>query len=191
MDEFDRVDILVNASRQVLVSDPLNSDDDGFETLIAQNVTPALRLSQLVARRMIRQAEDDDQSEGTIGAIVNLTSIAARRTRPELMSYSVSSAALDQLTRSLAVALAEHRIRVNAVAIGSVMSASLRNALKGSPDLRNTILEATPLGRIGGAGEVAETVQYLASDSSDFLTGQIITVDGGRSLIDPVACPEH
>ncbi len=191
IDEFDRVDILVNASRQILRSDPLNPDEDAFETLIEQNVTTSLRVSQVIARRMIKQAENDAQPEGNIGAIVNLTSIAARRTHADLLSYSVSCAALDQMTRSLAVALSGHRIRVNAVAFGSVMSASLRHALKESGDLRTTITEATPLGRIGEADEVAEAVQYLASNSSGFVTGQILSVDGGRTLIDPVDAPVH
>jgi 7-alpha-hydroxysteroid dehydrogenase len=91
----------------------------------------------------------------------------------------------------MAVALSEHRIRVNAVAIGSVMSASLRDALKDDSDLRGRVTDATPLGRIGEADEVAEAVQYLASESSSFVTGQILTVDGGRTLIDPVMAPVH
>ncbi len=199
VDEFDRVDILVNASRQVLESDPLNPDDDAFDTMMEQNVTTSLRLSQIIAKRMIKQAADDAQNGGTagtgsaenIGAIINLTSIAARRTHPKLLSYSVSSAALDQVTRSMAVSLAKHRIRVNAVAFGSVMSASLRASLKDHADLRERMTNATPLGRIGEADEVAEAVQYLASDSSSFVTGQILTVDGGRTLIDPVDAAVH
>ncbi|MDQ7081038.1 MAG: SDR family oxidoreductase [Paracoccaceae bacterium] len=191
LDEFDRVDILVNAARQVMQSDPLNPDDDAFETMLEQNVMTSLRLSQIIAKRMIKQARDEGQGEGTIGAIINLSAIAARRAHPALMSYSVASAALDQLTRSLAVALAEYRIRVNAVAIGSVMSASLRNTLKSHADLRNRLIDATPLGRIGEADEVAEAVQYLASESSSFVTGQILTVDGGRTLIDPVDLAVH
>jgi 7-alpha-hydroxysteroid dehydrogenase len=191
IDEFDRVDILVNASRQVLRSDPLNPDDDAFATLMDQNVVTSLRLSQMIAKRMMKQAEDDDQPEGNIGSIVNLTSIASRRTHSGLMSFSIACAALDQMTRSMAVALSEHRIRVNAVAIGSVMSASLRDALKEDTDLRSRVTNATPLGRIGEADEVAEAVQYLASDSAGFVTGQILTVDGGRTLIDPVTTPSH
>jgi len=91
----------------------------------------------------------------------------------------------------MAVALAEHRIRVNAVAIGSVMSASLLATLKDNAELRGQIQQITPMGRIGEASEVAEAVQYLASDSASFVTGQILTVDGGRTLIDPVPSPEH
>lgn len=189
IDAFDKVDILVNASRQVLPSDPLNPDDDAVEQLLQQNLITPLRLSQLVAKRMIKQAEGSESRMA--GTIVNLSSIAARRTHPELLGYSVSCAALDQLTRSLAVALAPHRIRVNSVAFGSVMSASLKDTLRDNRDFRADIEEHTPLGRIASATELAETVQYLASEGSGFMTGQIMTVDGGRTLLDPVAAPAH
>jgi len=189
IDAFDQVDILVNASRQVMVSDALNPDDDAVETLLRQNLITALRTSQLVAKRMIKHAEGN--TEGVAGTIVNLSSIAARRTHPDLLAFSVSSAALDQMTRSLAVALAPHRIRVNAVAFGSVMSASLQDTLRENRDYRADIEDHTPLGRIASATELAEAVQYLACDSSGFMTGQIMTVDGGRTLLDPVAAPAH
>src|SRR6056297_2505680 len=84
LDAFDKVDVLVNASRQVLPSDPLNPDDDAVEQLLRQNLITPLRLSQLVAKRMIKQAEEDGDSR-MAGTIVNLSSIAARRTHPELL----------------------------------------------------------------------------------------------------------
>ena len=189
IDAFERVDILVNASRQVMATDPLDPDDDTVSELIQQNALTAYKVSQAVARRMIKQAEGLDS--GPVGAIVNLSSIAARRAHPDLLGYSVSSAALDQLTRSMAVSLAPHRIRVNAVAFGSVMSASLKGSLKGDGDMREAILENTPLQRIASASEVSDAVQYLASDASAFVTGQIITVDGGRTLIDPAYVAAH
>ena len=189
LDAFDRVDILVNGSRQILPSDPLELEDTSFETLMTQNVTTAYRLTQTVARRMIKQAEG--KTEGQAGAIVNLSSIAARRTHPRLVSYSVSAAALDQLTRSFAVAFAEHRIRVNAVAFGSVMSASLKDALKNNEGYRGDIESHTPLGRIAAPSELAEAAQFLASEGAGFVTGQIMTLDGGRTLLDPVGAPAH
>jgi len=191
LDAFDRVDILVNASRQVVASDPLNADDDAVNVLLQQNLMTGYRLTQLVAKRMIRQAEADGRETGLVGSIVNLSSIAARRTHPELLAYSVSCAALDQMTRSMAVALAPHRIRVNAIAFGSVMSASLKSALKGEEAMREEIIENTPLARIASAHEVAEAAQFLASDGAGFMTGQILTVDGGRTLVDTVATPAH
>jgi 7-alpha-hydroxysteroid dehydrogenase len=192
LDAFDRVDILVNASRQMISSDPLDPEKDGVETLLQQNLMTSLRLCQLVAKRMIKQAEGEDaEGKGNVGSIVNLSSIAARRTHPDLLGYSVSSAALDQMTRSLAVALAPHRIRVNSVAFGSVMSASLKEALKENADFRSDIRDHTPMNRIAKPEEVAEAVQFLASDGAGFMTGQIITVDGGRTLLDPVTAPAH
>lgn len=191
IDAFDRVDILVNASRQMRRADPLNADDDAVTELLNQNLITSLRLSQLCAKRMILQAEKDGQTEGPVGSIINLSSIAARRTHPDLLAYSVSSAALDQMTRSLAVALAPHCIRVNAVAFGSVMSASLQGALKENSDFREQIIDNTPLSRIASAAELAEVTQFLASDGAGFVTGEILTVDGGRSLVDAVEAPAH
>jgi len=95
------------------------------------------------------------------------------------------------MPRSLAGALAPLGIRVNAVAFGSVMSASLKGSLKDHDEVREAIVESTPLHRIASPGEVSDAVQYLASDAAAFVTGQIITVDGGRTLIDPAAVAAH
>ncbi|MFY2823509.1 SDR family NAD(P)-dependent oxidoreductase [Ruegeria sp. MALMAid1280] len=189
IDAFDQVDILINGARQVIPSDPLDTEDDSVRTLLNQNLMPALRLSQLVAKRMIKQA--GEENENPAGSIINLSSIAARRTHPDLMAYSVSTAALDQMTRSLAVALAPNRIRVNSIALGSVMSASLQSTLKENRDFRDDIEKHTPLARIAAPTELTETAQYLASDAAGFITGQILTIDGGRTLLDPVAAPAH
>ncbi len=189
IDSFERVDILVNASRQLITSDPLNPKEDQVENLLQQNLMTSLRLTQAISKRMMKQAEGQD--EGCVGSIINLSSIAARRANPDLLGYSISTAALDQMTRSMAVALAPQRIRVNAVAFGSVMSASLKHQLREHEEYRSDIINHTPLGRIAGPGEVSDAVQYLASDASSFVTGQIITVDGGRTLIDPAISPAH
>ena len=189
LDSFDQIDILVNGARQIQMTDPLDGDDETVQAMLYNNVMPALRLSQQVSKRMIKQAEG--RTEGIAGSIVNISSISARRTHPELMGYSISAAALDQMTRSLAVALAPQRIRVNAVAIGSVMSNSLQTFLKENRAYRAEIEECTPLGRISAASEVAEAVQFLCSEASSFMTGQIVTVDGGRTLLDAVPAPAH
>jgi len=190
IDAFDQIDILVNGARQVLTSDPLDPEDDSTEVLLTENLLPTLRLSQQVAKRMMKQGEGRDES-GPQGSIINLSSIAARRTHPELMAYSVSSAAMDQMTRSLSVALAPHRIRVNSIAFGSMMSASLKAVLKENRAYREDIEQHTPLGRIASPTELTETAQFLASEASGFMTGQVVTLDGGRTLLDPVAAPVH
>jgi 7-alpha-hydroxysteroid dehydrogenase len=191
VDAFERVDILVNASRQIALSDPLGLVDDSVELLLQQNLMTSLRMTQMTAKRMIGQPQQDGTNPANIGSIVNLSSIAATRTLPGLLGYSVSCAALDQLTRSMAVALAPKGIRVNAVAFGSVMSASLQSSLSEHPDYLATISDGTPLHRIADASELAETVQFLASNASAFMTGQILTLDGGRSLLDSVQVAAH
>ncbi|WP_172299556.1 SDR family NAD(P)-dependent oxidoreductase [Pseudoruegeria sp. HB172150] len=188
IDAFDRVDILINGSRQITESEPLNPDDDAVEMLIRQNLMTSLRLTQLVAKRMIKQSEED--TDAPKGSIVNLSSIASQRAHPDLLAYSISCASVEQMTRAMAVVLAPNRIRVNALALGSVMSASLKDTLK-ETNCRDEIIRNTPLARIASAGEVAETARFLASDGSGFMTGQVLTVDGGRSLVDSVATAAH
>ncbi|MEP5762058.1 MAG: SDR family oxidoreductase [Litoreibacter sp.] len=190
IDAFDRVDILINGSRQVLPTDPLDDEDDSVEVLLQQNLLSSMRLSQLMAKRMIKQANAEEPTL-MAGSIVNLSSIAAGRTRPGLMGFSIATAAMDQMTRTMAVALAPHGIRVNAVAIGSVMSASLKTSLDGTEGLRDDIIDHTPLARIAAPAEVAEAAQFLCSDAAGFVTGEVLTVDGGRSLLDPVKTVAH
>jgi 7-alpha-hydroxysteroid dehydrogenase len=185
-DTFGRVDILVNAARQSTPGSFFDLPSNEFDAIMAQNVRSVFVLAQAVARKMVSQSETDPDFKG---AIVNITSIAARRTVPELFAYSVACAALDQLTRSMAASLAEHRIRVNAVALGSVMTTTLRAALKERSELREEMVRVTPLGRIGEAEEAANAVLYLAGDEASFITGQILAVDGGRTVLDPLASP--
>ncbi|MDO5630979.1 MAG: SDR family oxidoreductase [Paracoccus sp. (in: a-proteobacteria)] len=185
IDAFDRVDILVNAHRLLKHGDPLESDPEQIEEMLRHNMMSALRLSQIVARRMIRQAQDDGNTAET-GAIINVTTLAGTRPVPQLLGYSIACAALDQTTRALALALAPHRIRVNGISYSSLMTPEMKAALRQDPALRDRIIKGTPLGRIASADELVDTALLLASPASGFVTGQILTVDGGRGLADPV-----
>lgn len=185
VDAFDQVDILVNAHRLVKLSDPLDTDPGALQEMLRQNIVSGLRLSQMVARRMIRQAEGREDVIQA-GAIVNLSTLSAMRPSPNLLGYSIAQAAQEQATRGLALALAPHRVRVNGVRFGSIMSQELKDALKNDASLRDQVVQRTPLGRIAAPDEVAETVQYLVSEGARFMTGEIVTVDGGRGLGDPV-----
>lgn len=189
IDAFDQIDILVNASRQVLLTDALDVEDQTVQTLLDQNLMTALHLTQHVAKRMIKQAAD--QEEGQVGSIINFSSISAAQVQPELMAYSISAAAVQQMTRAMALELAPHRIRVNAISFGSVMSGSLRTAVAENREWRDDIRDHTPLGRIAAPNELCDTVQFLAAESSGFMTGEVLVVDGGRSLLDAVNAPAH
>ena len=184
IDAWERIDVLVNAGRLLVASDPLDPEADRLEASLRQNVTANLRLSQIVARRMIELAEAEAPERGD-RAIVNLSSVHARRSAPELMAYSVSCAALEQLTRVLALALAPHGIRVNAIAVGGVPGRSLVAALPGV-EVGEALAEVVPLGRAGEPQDCAEAAVFLASPAASFVTGQILGVDGGRQLLDPL-----
>lgn len=186
IDAYDGIDVLVNASRLVVASDPLDPEADQLERTLTQNVTANLRLSQIAAKRMIELAGTEEPGPGD-RAIVNLSSVLAHRSSPGLMAYSVSCAALEQLTRLMALILARHGIRVNAIAIGGVPGRSLSEAMTGIEDVADALVEVTPLGRSGEPQECAEAALFLASPAASFITGQILAVDGGRQLVDPLA----
>jgi 7-alpha-hydroxysteroid dehydrogenase len=181
----DGIDVLVNASRVIAASDPLSPEGDGLEETLDQNVLATLRLSQIVARRMIELAAGGPAPSDR--AIVNVSSVQALRTSPRLMAYSVGCAAIEQLTRTLALALARHRIRVNALAVGGVPGQSLAAAMPGVEDIEEAIAEVTPLGRVGDPADFADAALFLAGPAAGFVTGQVLTVDGGRTLVDPLS----
>jgi 7-alpha-hydroxysteroid dehydrogenase len=188
MDKLGRIDILVNSSLTAVQGDLLGGSAEDMDAAYESNVRAPFVLAQATARRMI-ETHADQPADAPACAIINITSIVARRTVPALLSYSVSCAALDQLTRAMAVSLAEHRIRVNGVALGAVMSRQLKAAFSGQAGLREALISATPMNRIGEAAEAAEAVLYLASPKASFVTGQIVSVDGGRTVLDPLATP--
>lgn len=104
IDAFDRVDILVNAHRMVQGCDPLAVSEEFLGDMLRQNMSSGLRLSQMVARRMMAQAEEAGEGALQNGAIVNVTSLAADWPQPQMLAYSIASAAQAQATRSLASA---------------------------------------------------------------------------------------
>ena len=187
-DRFGHIDALVTNARASSPGGPFDLSADDFAQVLQSNVASVFLQSQMVARRMIQQRE---KAPDFRGSLVNISSISAQRTVPELLAYSVSCAALDQLTRSLAAALAPQGVRVNAVALGAVMTTRLREAFAEREGLRDEMVAVTPLGRIGEAEAAAEAALFPASPAASFVTGQILAVDGGRLVLDPLSSPER
>lgn len=184
---FDQIDVLVTTPKEFERSDLLSLPVEALDSVMAGNLRSAFLLSQTVANKMIAASEKLGEERLQSGAIVHISALSGQISSPEIAAQAISCAALDQLTRSLAATLAPHGIRVNGVAPGGVMTETLRGSIQNDPGLRTALIARTPLGRIGEPSEAAQAALYLASEASSFITGQILTVDGGRSVLDPLA----
>lgn len=118
------------------------------------------------------------------GSIVNMSSVNGVLTIPNISSYNVSKGGVNQLTRVMALALADKNIRVNAVAPGTIATELAAKAVLTSDEAKNKIMSRTPMKRLGEPSEIADVVAWLASDAASYVTGEIVTVDGGRIATD-------
>ena len=143
---------------------------EDWRRLFAVNVDGAYHCIQAVLPRMLAEKE---------GNIINISSIWGGRGASCEAAYAATKAALEGLTRSLAAELAPSNIRVNAVAPGCIETDMLHTL---GEETCRALAEETPLGRIGTAEDVAKVVRFLASADSEFVTGQVITADGGFTL---------
>ena len=117
------------------------------------------------------------------GAIVHMSSVNAVVAIPEIATYNISKGGLNQLTRAMALAVADDVIRVYAVAPGTIATERACQAVLTNEASRQNILSRTPLKRLGDPSEVAQVVAILARDAASYITGEVITVDGGRMAL--------
>jgi NAD(P)-dependent dehydrogenase (short-subunit alcohol dehydrogenase family) len=169
---FGRLDILVANAGIVHAADFLELEEKDFDRVLAVNLKGVFLAGQAAARQMVRQ--------GGGGAIVNMSSVNAVLAIPNQVPYVVSKGGINQLTKVMALALAPHRIRVNAVGPGTILTGLAKGAVLGNPEAERRILSRTPLGRLGEPDEVAKAALFLASDDASYLTGQCLYPDGGR-----------
>ena len=174
MAEHGRIDVLVNNAGIFKAADFLEVTEDDFDAVLRVNLKGAFLVGQAVARVMAAAGR---------GAIVNMSSVNGVLAIPNIASYNVSKGGINQLTRVMALALADRGVRVNAVAPGTIATELAARAVLTSDDARARILSRTPLKRLGEPAEVADVVAWLASDAASYVTGEIVTVDGGRMAL--------
>ena len=168
---FGRIDILINNAGIFRAADFLDVAEADWDAVIGVNLKGAFLVAQAVAREMAKAGG---------GAIVNMSSVNGVTAIPNIASYNASKGGIDQLTRAMALALADRGIRVNAVAPGTIATELAQKAVLGSAEAKERILARTPLRRLGDPAEVAQVCAFLASDAASYITGEVVYVDGGR-----------
>ena len=173
-----RMDVLVNnfgTSNPGKDLDFANTDPQVFLETVNLNLRSVFMASQAAANHMAKQGG---------GSIINISSVGGLVPDISQVAYGTSKAAINYLTKLIAVQEAKHRIRCNAVLPGMTATEAVEKHL--SDEFRDLFLRHIPLGRMGLPEEIAEAVCYFASDDSAYTTGQILTVSGGFGLATPV-----
>ncbi|HZJ38922.1 MAG TPA: 3-oxoacyl-[acyl-carrier-protein] reductase [Chthoniobacterales bacterium] len=170
LEEFGRVDILVNNAGVTRDSLSMRMSVEDWDTVLNTNLKGAFNFVQAMMRTMIKQRS---------GRIINISSVIGLIGNAGQANYAASKAGIIGLTKSLARELASRGITVNAIAPG-LIETDMTGVL--SDEVRQSILQKVPLGRLGQPDDIAAAVAYLASAEASYVTGQVLTVDGGMVM---------
>ncbi|HTV36604.1 MAG TPA: glucose 1-dehydrogenase [Xanthobacteraceae bacterium] len=171
---FGRLDILVNNAGTTHVNKPmLEISEVEYDRIFAVNVKGVFLGCQAVVPVFRKQGG---------GVIINIGSTAGLRPRPGLSAYNATKGAVHTLTKSLAVELGQDRIRVCAIAPVATDTPLLPNFLGPAPGMREKFIATVPLGRLAEAADIANAALFLASADAEFMTGNVVEVDGGRCV---------
>jgi NAD(P)-dependent dehydrogenase (short-subunit alcohol dehydrogenase family) len=171
---FGRTDILVNNAGINLKKEFTEVTDEEFQKILLTNVSSIFSLSREVVKTML------DGSVG--GAIINISSMASQYGIPKVIAYSASKAAIEGMTRAMAVELSPKGIRVNCIAPGFIATDMSAKALNNDPERKQKVMSRTPMGHLGTPADVGEAALFLSSDAAKYITGVVLPVDGGNSI---------
>lgn len=180
LEEFDRIDVLINNAATNTFKEFFDLEEADWDRVMRVNLTGPFLASQAVARQMVRQIDEEKETDGGVNySIINISAVDAIMSNADQVPFAVSKGGLNQLTKVLSLALAKYGVRVNAIGPGSIMTETTKETLDDGR-ARKRLLARTPLGRIGSPEEVAGIASFLASEASSYVTGQCIYADGGR-----------
>ncbi len=168
-----RIDILVNNAGVNLKKDFTDVSDAEFQGVLLTNVTAVFSLSREVAKVMLRQGG---------GCILHISSMASQYGIPKVIAYTASKAAIEGMTRSMAVDLSPVGIRVNCIAPGFIVTDMSSKALDTDVERKRKVLSRTPMGDFGDPADIGEAALFLCSGGARYITGVILPVDGGNSI---------
>lgn len=172
-DRFGRLDILVNNAGRIFYKPVVDTSREDWNRVMETNVTGAFLHSREAAKAMIPNKS---------GAIINIASYASYFAFPTIAAYAASKGALAQLTRTLALEVAGHGIRVNAIGVGDVVTNLLNDVFDDGPGFLAEHGKTAPIGRAAQPEEIAEIVAFLASDRASYILGSVVMADGGISV---------
>jgi glucose 1-dehydrogenase len=178
---FGRVDGLINNAGIFKAAPFLDITEADWDAVINVNLKGHFLVGQAVARALVKNVGQGVHNSK--GAIVNMSSVNGTLTIPSIASYNASKGAINQLTRVMALALADDGVRVNAVAPGTIATELARSAVLTSDEAKARIMSRTPMKRLGEPSEIADACAYLLSDAASYVTGEIVVVDGGRMTL--------
>ncbi|MBN8851633.1 MAG: 3-oxoacyl-ACP reductase [Sphingobacteriales bacterium 50-39] len=171
---FGQIDVLVNNAGINLKKEFTEVTDEEFQKILRTNVSSIFALSREVVKVML------DSSAG--GAVINISSMASQYGIPKVIAYSASKAAIEGMTRAMAVELSPKGIRVNCIAPGFIATDMSAKALNNDPERKQKVMSRTPMGHLGTPANIGDAALFLASDAAKYITGIVLPVDGGNSI---------
>jgi NAD(P)-dependent dehydrogenase (short-subunit alcohol dehydrogenase family) len=185
VDAFGRLDVLVNNAGIVHAADFVDLAEEDFDRVLRVNLKGAFLCGQAAVRQMLKQPPRGDGASGR-GVVINMSSVNAVLAIANQVPYTVSKGALNQLTKVMAIGLADKGIRVVGIGPGSIATEMLKNAVLTNEAAKTRILSRTPMGRLGEPDEIARVAVFLAGDDASYLTGSTLYPDGGRLALNYV-----